>query len=199
MLASSEAEEITDKPVVAFQDFSAEDDNDYYDDYHPDQATLAPLGPVVAPDNLTVTGEAETNPPDIVTDLALSSEIEMDNADGTDSYEEDYPDYHPDAGTDEYQSSEDSASQEEPTIVDQIIEETQKTEGERLLEKLDKSKILEKILSKSDGSEKDRILEKILSKSDQTERDRLFDNIISKTKGEFFFSRILRNRGKIVS
>ena len=48
------------------------------------------------------------------------------------------------------------------SVIDQIIEEEQKTPGEKLLEKIDKSKILERILPQTEEPGRDSLLSKII-------------------------------------
>ena len=48
------------------------------------------------------------------------------------------------------------------SVIDQIIEEEQKTPGEKLLEKIDKSKILERILPPTEEPGRDSLLSKII-------------------------------------
>ena len=51
--------------------------------------------------------------------------------------------------------------QEEYSVIDKIIEEEQKTPGEKLLEKIEKSKILERILPENEPN-RDSLLSKII-------------------------------------
>ena len=52
--------------------------------------------------------------------------------------------------------------QEKYSVIDKIIEEEQKTPGEKLLEKMEKSKILERILPQTDEPDRDSLLSRII-------------------------------------
>ena len=57
---------------------------------------------------------------------------------------------------------EESSAEREYSVIDKIIEEEQKTPGEKLLEKIDKSKILERILPQKEDPDRDSLLSKII-------------------------------------
>ena len=63
----------------------------------------------------------------------------------------------------------------EHSIIDSIIEESEKSQAEKLLEKIESSKVLEKILHQSD---KDTILEQILPRKEETDRKSLLSQIL---------------------
>ena len=52
--------------------------------------------------------------------------------------------------------------QEKYSVIDKIIEEEQKTPGERLLEKIEKSKVLERILPQTEEPDRDSLLSRII-------------------------------------
>ena len=64
---------------------------------------------------------------------------------------------------------------EEHSIIEDIIEQARKSEAEKLLETVESSKVLEKILQQSD---KDTILEEILPKEEKSDRDSLLSKIL---------------------
>ena len=63
---------------------------------------------------------------------------------------------------DEVGQTEEPPVQEKYSVIDKIIEEEQKTPGEKLLEKMEKSKILERILPQTDEPDRDSLLSKII-------------------------------------
>ena len=64
---------------------------------------------------------------------------------------------------------------EEHSIIEDIIEQARKSEAEKLLETVESSKVLEKILQQSD---KDTILEEILPREEESDRDSLLSKIL---------------------
>ena len=64
---------------------------------------------------------------------------------------------------------------EEHSIIEDIIEQSRKSEADKLLETVESSKVLEKILQQSD---KDTILEEILPKEEKSDRDSLLSKIL---------------------
>ena len=55
--------------------------------------------------------------------------------------------------------------QEKYSVIDKIIEEEQKTSAEKLLEKIEKSKLLERILPQTEEQDRDSLLSKIIKMS----------------------------------
>ena len=77
---------------------------------------------------------------------------------------------------DYYDDTDDIQEQTEKSILDKIIEESNKTEAEKLLETFQPSTILDKILKESDTN---TILEKIVPNEEETDKESLLSRIIS--------------------
>ena len=116
-------------------EFSKEDDlDDYYSDYSPTSVNPQPI-------------EEETPAPTVSTDEISQYESESP-----------YLIFDKDGEMEE----EESSGTETNSVIDKIIEEEQKTPGEKLFESIDKSKILEQILPQREETDRDSLLSKII-------------------------------------
>ena len=95
---------------------------------------------------VTTPFEETTSPP--VSDQDQSETSGNERNIETENETSGYEDYHDDV--------------EKYSVIDEIIEEAQKTPGEKLLEKMEKSKILERILPQPEEPDRDSLLSKII-------------------------------------